>query len=263
VVVATRDILQYETVRPTDIDVRQIPNEMVPPGYISNARDVIDAVAAIPISKGEFLLDNKIISKNLYSGLDTQIAVGKRAISIPVNAKTALGYLLRPGNRVDLAAHFEYKTPDAKISETKIFMQDLLVLASGRTIQSQTPIGVDQSLLKDIMNEYRKVTDAREAQEVLNHAKTDSNYQTVTLEVTPTQMQIVAYVVTVFADTLNVMLRHSDDRQLNRLATTNLAGVLGAESYMGRGKKVQPMRALPRAKFYDIRGGELVPVTGN
>ncbi len=260
VVVATRDVLQYETIRPTDIDVIQVPQDMLPPGMLSDPKDVIDSVAAIPISKGEHILDNKIISKNLYSGLDTQIAVGKRAVSIPVNVKSAVGYLLRPGNRIDLAAHFDYRTVEAKISETKVFMQDLLILASGRTIQTDTPLGVDRGLLRGIMSEFKNVTDPREAQEALNHAKTDNNYQTVTIEVTPQQAQIVAYVVEVYPDSLSVMLRHTDDRQLARLATTNLAGVMGPDSYMNRGRKVAPMKALPHAKFYDIRGGDFVPV---
>src|SRR5262249_20457817 len=59
-VIASRDILQYETIRPTDIEVVRVPAAMNPPGRISDPKDVIDAVAAIPITKGEQLLDNKI-----------------------------------------------------------------------------------------------------------------------------------------------------------------------------------------------------------
>jgi Flp pilus assembly protein CpaB len=85
IVVSTRDILQYETIRPTDVEVIRIPKALLPEGNIADPNDLIDSIAAVPITKGEHLLDNKVISKNVYSGLDTQIAQGRRAMSIPVN----------------------------------------------------------------------------------------------------------------------------------------------------------------------------------
>ncbi|MBI4404921.1 MAG: Flp pilus assembly protein CpaB [Deltaproteobacteria bacterium] len=257
VVVASRDILQYETIRPTDINVIQIPRAVAPGNRIDTPSDVIDAVAAVPIASGEFVLDNKIISKNVYSGLDTQIALGKRAISIPVSPKSSLNYLIRPGNRIDLAAHFEYKTPGHSISEVKVFMQDLLVLASGRTIQSAAPSGVDQSMLRSILEQVKKSApkmDEGEVKETFNFAKTDPAYQTITLEVTPTQAQQLVYVMATFADSLVILLRHVDDRQLAHVETTNLEDVMGEDSYMVRSNRVPPPKAIPRIRFYDFVG---------
>jgi pilus assembly protein CpaB len=259
-VIASRDILQYESIRPTDIELVRVPKKMDPPGRISDPKDVIDAVAAVPIMKGEQILDNKVISKNIYSGLDTQITVGKRAVSIPVNVKSAVGYMLRPGNRIDLAAHFEYKSTGAAISEVKIFMEDLLVLASGRTIQPNPPKGVDQSIVRGVMNGQSNDSYERDVRETLNFAKTDPNYQTVTLEVTPRQAQQIVYVMTVFGDSIVCLLRHSDDRVLPRTPTTNLFDVMGPDSFLVRGNKLPPPRNIPRPKFYDYVGDQLVPV---
>jgi len=261
-VVASRDILQYESIRPTDVEVVRVPNALVPPGFIQDARDVIDAVAAIPITKGEHILDNKIISKNVYSGLDTQISLGRRAISIPVNVKSSVGYMLRPGNRVDLGAHFEYKASNAAISEVKVFMQDLLVLASGKTIQLNPPKGVDQNLMRTVLSSKELTTRPTrdDVRETLDFAKTDPNYQTVTLEVTPQQAQTLVYVLTVFGDSIICMLRNSDDRQLQRKTTTNLLDVMGPDSYLGRGPKAPPPRAVVLPKFNDFVGGDAVAV---
>ena len=260
-VVAARDILQFESIRPTDVEVvSPVPAINAPPGLISNPRDVIDAVTAVPILKGEHILDNKIISKNIYSGLDRQIASERRAISIPVTLKSSLGYMIRPGNRIDLAARFEYRTANTSINEIKIFMQDMLVLASGRTIQTESPKAVDQSIVRDIMREFNKDTaeDRSEIQETLNIAKTDTTYQTVTLEVTPIQAQQIVYVMTAFGE-ISVLLRHSDDRTLGRADTVNFFDVMGQDSYFVRGPKV-PMRATPRPpRFFDTLGGETVP----
>lgn len=263
-VVASRDILQFESIRPTDIEVMfPVPAINAPPGLITNPKDVIDAVAAVPILKGEHILDNKIISKNIYSGLDRQIAAGRRAISIPVTLKSSLGYMIRPGNRVDLAAKFEYKSQNTSVNEVKVFMQDMLVLASGRTIQANPPKAVDQGIVRKILENKEVVSNVNptrtEVQETLDLAKTDTAYQTVTLEVTPIQAQQLVYVMTAFGE-ISVLLRHSDDRTLARTGTTNFYDVMGSDSYFVRGPKAPAMRAIPRPpKFFDTLGGETVP----
>ncbi len=257
---ASRDILQFETIRPTDIETIRVPKAMLPPGYIENPQDVIDAVAAVPITKDEQILDNKIISKNVYSGLDTQVVQGRRAISLPVTVKSSVGYMVRPGNRVDLATYFEYKAERANINEVKVFMQDLLVLAVGRTIQAAPPRGVDQNIYNAAVREYSSLS-PNEVRETLDFAKEDPVYRTVTLEVTPRQAQVLAYVLTVFSDTITLLLRHSDDRALDRKATTNLYDVMGPDSFLVRGKKAPPQKAVPRAKFFDLQGDRSIGVT--
>jgi pilus assembly protein CpaB len=259
-VIASKDILQFESIRPTDIETIRVPKAMVPPGLIRDPASVIDAVAAVPISRGEQILDNKIISKNVYSGLDTQVSLGKRAISVPVNVKSSVGYMIRPGNRVDLGAFFEYKEGKTNVNEVKVFMQDVLVLASGTTIQSDPPRGVDQSIRRALAEDPSGTQDEREIEEVLSVAKQDSTYQTVTLEVTPEQAQVIVYVLSVFADNILLMLRNSDDRKLDRRTTTNLRDVMGPDSYLVKGKKRPPPRLVPRPKFYDYRGLSRIPV---
>lgn len=263
VVRAKRDILQYETIKPTDVELEEtVPLVMIPTGRITNLEDVYDSVAAIPISKGEFILDNKIISKNVYSGLDSQISRDKRAMSIPVNVRSSVGFLLRPGNRVDLAAHFEYKAAGGNISEVKVFLQDLLVLAAGRTIQTEPPKGVDQNVIRNLLGSDEKgiPKEDKELRDTLNYAKTDSNYQTLTLEVTPQQAQTIAYVMTIYPDSMTCLLRHSDDRALERTGTTNLYQVMGPDSYLVKGNKLPPPRTSPKLKFYDYQGDQQVPV---
>lgn len=263
IVVATRDILQYETIRPTDVGLLTVPAKFFPPGLIANQEDVYDSVAAIPLSKGEFILDNKIISKNIYSGLDSQITRGKRAMALPVNVKSSVGFQLRPGNRVDLAAVFEYETANnLAVSEVKVFLQDLLVLASGRTIQATAPRGVDQQVVQSLINgnnpEIPK--DATEIRDTLNYAKTDANYTTVTLEVTPNQAQAIAYVMSTYAPTLTLLMRNGEDRTISNTATTDLRGVMGPDSFFVKGPKAAPPKSFPKIKFYDFLGGTQSPV---
>ncbi|NBX93018.1 MAG: Flp pilus assembly protein CpaB [Proteobacteria bacterium] len=265
VVIAKRDILQFETIRPTDITTLSVPAKYLPPGLIVNQEDVYDSVAAIPISKGEYILDNKIISKNVYSGLDTQITRGKRAISVPVNVRSSVGFQLRPGSRVDLAALFEYSVKTKpSVSEVKVFLQDLLVLASGRTIQSEAPKAVDQNIIKGLLsgNNPEIPKDQIELRDTLNYAKTDANYTTVTLEVTPEQAQSITYVMTAYPDSLTLLLRNSEDRTVNQTSTTTLRDVMGPDSWLVKGPKAPTPKSAPRIRFYDYVGGEQVKVYG-
>ena len=269
VVKAKKDILQYDSIRPTDIETISVPIALAPAGAIDIKEDAFDAVAAVPISAGEFILDNKLISKNIYSGLESQITLEKRAISIPVNVKSGVGYLLRPGNRVDVAAHFEYLLPKAgsngtkNASEVKVFLRDLLVLASGRTIQASPPKAVDQNIIRRLRtlkdDSLNKQSDT-ELREALNFAKEDKNYQTVTLEVTPQQAQTLVYVQSLYGDSLTLLLRHSDDRQVEARTPATLSNVMGPESYLNRGPKAPPPIAVPRYKFFDYVGDRSVPV---
>jgi Flp pilus assembly protein CpaB len=269
VVRATKDILQYSSIRPTDIETITVPKALAPAGAIDIKEDAFDAVAAVPIGQGEFILDNKLISKNIYSGLESQISKDKRAISIPVNVKSAVGYLLRPGNRVDLAAQFEYILPKPAAgqiktaSEGKVFLQDLLVLAPGRTIQADPPKAVDKDVIRSLKNmkddSIGKQTDT-ELREALNYAKDDRNYQTVTLEVTPQQAQTIVYVMSTYPESLTLLLRHSDDRQLDKREPATLTKVMGPESYLNKGNKLPPPVAIPRFKFFDYVGEGSVPV---
>lgn len=258
VVISTKDILQYETIQETDVDTILVPKAMLPPHLIERTDYVVGAIAAVPIAKGEFVLDNKIISKNVYSGLNTQIAIGKRAISVPVNVRSSVAYHLRPGSRVDLAANFDYKSEKANISEVKIFLQDILVLAVGKTIQESPPLGVDQELLMNI-REFGNAS-ISEAKEVLDSAKYDTIYSTITLEVTPIQAQIIVYVLAVYADSITCLLRHVNDRKIARVPTINLYDVMGEDSYLVKGNKLPPPKALPRPKFWDLVGDRQVPV---
>jgi Flp pilus assembly protein CpaB len=174
--------------------------------------------------------------------------------------------MLRPGNRVDLAAHFEYRAQaqGQAISEVKVFLQDILVLASGRTIQTEPPKGVDQSIVRGILASslLAQSPEPGEVRDTLNYAKTDTIFQTVTLEVTPQQAQAIVYVMSVYADSIILLLRHSDDRQLARTQTTNLYDVMGNDSYLIRKDKLPPPQAIPKVRFYDYIGDQRVPVTG-
>ncbi|MFM8270661.1 MAG: hypothetical protein ACKN9V_10780, partial [Pseudomonadota bacterium] len=141
--------------------------------------------------------------------------------------------------------------------------QDLLVLASGRTIQAEAPKAVDQQIISQLMNDKNPEIpkNKTEIRETLNYAKTDANYATVTLEVTPDQAQTIAFVMSTYGGTLTLLMRNADDRTISSKRNQTLEDVMGPDSFFVRGPKQKEAAPAPKVKFNDFQGGNLVPVT--
>lgn len=102
--VAAQDIPLIRPLTASDVEVRSLPPDALPPGAIANLDDVIGRVPRAPVWRGQpFVLQ----------GLSDDIAVfhtglalrsGERAIAIPVVAVSAVGGAVAPGARVDVLA---------------------------------------------------------------------------------------------------------------------------------------------------------------
>jgi len=56
----------------------------------------------LPVSKGEFILPNKLAAANAGSGLPSLIPPGMRAVSVRVNDVVSVAGFVQPGSRVDV-----------------------------------------------------------------------------------------------------------------------------------------------------------------
>jgi Flp pilus assembly protein CpaB len=151
----------------------------------------------------------------------------------------------------------EYRANNINTNELKLFLQDMLVLAAGRTIQPEAPLGVDQRIINAIAPDNSPET-KKEMKETLEFAKTDANYETVTIEATPEEAQILIYVMSVYKE-LQVVLRNPDDRKTERRTTTNMRDVMGEDSYYVKHRQLPPPALVPQPEGYDFVGGRAVP----
>ncbi len=87
----------------------------------------------VPISKGEFILPNRLAGEHAGSGLPSLIPPGMRAVSVRVNEVVSVAGFVTPGTRVDVLLT---GTPGAGGDEqTTTVLQNVLVLASGHTLE--------------------------------------------------------------------------------------------------------------------------------
>src|SRR5579871_4780726 len=133
VMVAANDLQVGSRVDEHDIKIIRIPAADLPPGAPRKRSEVIGHGVIIPISKGEFILPNRLAGENAGSGLPSLIPPGMRAVSVRVNEVVSVAGFVTPGTRVDVLLT---GTPGGNgDQQTTTVLQNVAVLASGHTLE--------------------------------------------------------------------------------------------------------------------------------
>src|SRR5580700_699644 len=133
VIVALGDIQVGARVEDHDVRIARFPASGLPPGAYSRKSQVLGRGVIIPISKGEFILPNKLAPENAGSGLPSLIPPGMRAVSVRVNEVVSVAGFVGPGTRVDVLLT---GTPGGSSeSQTTTVLQNVAVIASGQRLE--------------------------------------------------------------------------------------------------------------------------------
>jgi len=126
VVVAAGDIEIGAKLKPGDLRVVTLPQASVPPGAFASPSKVVGRGAILPISKGDFVLPNKLAAVDAGSGLPSMIPPGMRAVSVRVNDVVSVAGFVQPGARVDVM--------DTSNGGTVTVLQNVAVIAVGTSL---------------------------------------------------------------------------------------------------------------------------------
>lgn len=225
VLVAKQNIKEMDTIQDTMLEPKSVPKRFVEPNAISfnsvvssdrpeyamEVKRIVGMVSLVPIRQGEQLTLTKVTEPNIKTGLAPQIAPGKRAITVPVDEYKSVGKMMKPGDRVDVIALIDRGSSARELKIAKTIMQDVVVLAVGRAITNnlQRRIDVDPSSGK---SRIKSLTDF-------------DGYTSVTLEVDPSQAQVVAAITASSGNSLMFTLRNNDDTErapLNSVIATDV-----------------------------------------
>jgi pilus assembly protein CpaB len=133
VIVAADDLQVGARVEEHDIKIIKIPTADLPPGSPRRRSDVLGHGVIVPISKGEFILPNRLAGENAGAGLPSLIPPGMRAVSVRVNEIVSVAGFVTPGTRVDVLLT---GTPGGSAEpQTTTVLQNVAVLASGHTLE--------------------------------------------------------------------------------------------------------------------------------
>ncbi len=214
VVVAKVDIKELELIDDRKLKIENIPKKFQMPGHFKKIEELYNTIAAVPVKTGEQITRPRITYPGAQSGLARQIAVGKRALSVQVQENQAVSKLIKPGDRVDVLATIDYAGGKKERVKVKTVLQDVLVLSTGLYVTNSVPI----------VNLQTSENEGREMK--LNKYV---NFNTVTLELTPFEVQKMVFLVT-GGGGIFLSLRNNDDKTIERISGTRLFDVLGEDA---------------------------------
>jgi pilus assembly protein CpaB len=235
VVVAKEDIAEMETIEESKVDLVEKPADFLQPDAISEVEAAFGQVAAVPIKKGEQILQTKLLLPGPDTGLSMEVSPGKRAITIPIDDMRGVSKLLRPGDRIDLVAALDYgKGADAK-REVRTILQDVIVLATGLNVVNKIPRRFELDANGKTINRI--------------NLNASTNFTNITIEGKPDEVQQLVYILATSPGSLFTVLRHPNDRAQVPSRSTGVDDVLGRANLMRAPSSASfgqaPMMAVP------------------
>jgi pilus assembly protein CpaB len=132
VVVAAVDIVQGTRVPAASLELVEWPSGTLPPGAITDLKQLNNRVARADIGRGEPVLESKLAPAGTLGGLSAVVAAGKRAMTVRVNDVVGVAGFALPGNYVDILVNLQAGASDNGVREqsiSKIVLERILVLA--------------------------------------------------------------------------------------------------------------------------------------
>lgn len=130
IVVAAVDIELGSKITPQMLQAMDWPAGSVPEGAHTDAKQLQDRVVRTGITRGEALLEKKLMPPGSQGGLSAVIAEGKRAMTVRVNDVVGVAGFALPGNYVDVMVNAQQdRKGDRPVPVSMTVLESVLVLA--------------------------------------------------------------------------------------------------------------------------------------
>lgn len=212
VVVAAADIAEMETIDESKLEVIDQPQDFIQPEAVTDAESAVGQVAAVPIKKGEQLLQTKLLLPGPDTGLSMEVSPGKRAITLPIDDTRGVSKLIRPGDRIDIIAALDYGKGGDQRREIRTILQDVVILATGINVMNKIPRRFELDANGKTINR-------------INLSATTA-FTTITVEAKPEEVQQLVYILATAPGSLFTTLRHPNDRLQAPVRTTVVEDLL-------------------------------------
>jgi pilus assembly protein CpaB len=133
VAVAANDIQVGARLEERDVRVVRVGQSVAPPNFVASPSKIIGRGVILPISRGEFILPNKLAAENAGSGLPALIPQGMRAVSVKVNDVVAVAGFVVPGTRVDVL--LTGNPAGSSETQTTTVLENVAVIAAGQHLE--------------------------------------------------------------------------------------------------------------------------------
>ena len=136
VVVAKTNIQPRTIIQENMLQMKDIPEKMVPEGAIKSFADVLGVQVKVSIFAGDVLTIQKVFSDK-EEGFAASIPANCRAVSISVNDLTGVAGFAKPGDHVDLllVEHSAYS------ATTTVLLQNVPLMSVNQDATGAAPVG--------------------------------------------------------------------------------------------------------------------------
>ena len=130
IVVAATDIQLGSKLNGEMLKLAEWPAGSIPPGAVTDIKQLDDRVVKTTVLRGEPLVDAKLAPVGTQGGLSAVIRPGSRAITVRVNDVIGVAGFALPGNYVDILVSTQDGNGNREGKQiSKIVLQHILVLA--------------------------------------------------------------------------------------------------------------------------------------
>ncbi|NLP13769.1 MAG: Flp pilus assembly protein CpaB [Clostridium sp.] len=199
VYVAATTLPAKHLITEADIKKSRVTREYLSPQAVLNEADIIGKRLKDRVIEGEQILRDRLVDDKDLT-LAFNLPVGKRAMAVNVSEQIAVGYLIKPGDTVDVIANFSGANNEPNM--TKIVIQNVTVLAVGKNMGSAE----------------------EKSQELPN---------TVTLAVTPQDAEKLSFVSEF--ESIRLILRNIEDEKTvntDGVIKKDMTGIKGAQNVL-------------------------------
>ena len=133
VVQATQYIAPRTTITDAMVEEIQIPADLVPPGAVTEADEILGQVSVTPIYEKQLLLSQMFKEETALADLARQLHEGELAVTIGVTEVSGLGGNLRPGDKVDVLVTI-LDNEEVGVPSTFTILRKVGVIAVGQNI---------------------------------------------------------------------------------------------------------------------------------
>ena len=159
IAVAAANLPWGTKLKPEMIKMAPYLKQSLPAGYFSSTSDLKDRVIVLPLKLNESITEAKLAPTSVKTGgVSAILKPGMRAIAVKGDKVIGISGFINPGNRVDVIV--TVKEPKTKKIKSKIFLENLSVLATGTEVQRNEkgePMPVDVYTLEVTPEQAEKV----------------------------------------------------------------------------------------------------------
>ena len=141
VFVASREIPVRTTIDATMLETAELPekfvetNAIVVKNFQRDSEKVVGNVSAVPILKGQRILQSFMTPPSEFTGLAPKIPVGMRTVIIPISNMDIFG-LIKPGDKVDLINVFSVQArAGGSVKVASTIAQNVQILNVGKDLE--------------------------------------------------------------------------------------------------------------------------------